>query len=152
MKKEKAILKVSCEPGGIILLFLACCCFLLPWLPVFHNTDFRWEVAAFCWMCGLIFLTYSLIYGKKYSFSSEGIEHRLLGVCFRKTSWEDVSSVMRLYVGDRGFSTGFLFTTKQGTIQKPDVPASSGKNSVNSFFRNQATGKTPIDLLKRRKF
>ena len=146
MKREKAILTVSCEPGGIILLCMACCCFFLPWLPVFHNISFWWGLTAFCWMCGLLLLTFSVVYGKKYSFSCDGIEHRILGVCFRKTAWKDVSSVMRLYTGDRSGSMGFLFTTKQGTIQKPDVRMPFGKAPINICFKNITTGKTPIDM------
>ena len=146
MKNEKETLTVTCEPGGIILLCLACFCFYLPWLPVLRNIDFKWGLIAFCWMCGLLFLAFSIVYGKRYSFSCGGIEHRILGVSFRKTAWEDVSCIMRLYTGDRSGSTGFLFTTKQGTNQKPNVRMQSEKTPINTCLKNITTGRTPIDL------
>lgn len=138
MKNDEAILTVSCQPAGHILLGIACCCFFLPGLPLFGKLECFWGIAAFCWLCGLIFLAFSIVYGKTYSFFSDRIEHSILGICFRKTAWRDITSVIRLYTGERnGTSTGFLFSVKSAVFLKQKNRMQLGKTPFDMCFKEK---------------
>lgn len=130
-------LSVSCEPGGMIFACFAGLCFALPWLPALRQEEVWGMILALFYAGGLIFLTGAVVWGKKYVFSDAGIEHRFLGICYRKTVWSDISSVMRLFTGAKNSDAkAFLITTQRGTIvHVPERKEAHG-----------TTNQTPFDL------
>ena len=136
MKREKPILTASSRPAGVVLFLLACGCFLLQWLPLFRNLKYS-VLALFC-LCGLVFLTFAVIYGKSYAFFKDGVEHRFFGVRFRKTAWTDVQSVDRLKTSERnGLSAGFLLTTVRGTPLSPDELRPTSRTPLELCFKKK---------------
>lgn len=138
MKREKPILTVSARPGGIIVLCMAGGCFCLPWLPLFRNLNYFGGVLALFCLYGLVFLAFSVVYGKSFAFFDDGIEHRLFGVRYRKTAWSDVQSIVRLRTSERnGVSAGFLITTARGTPPTPDNLGPSGRTPIELCFKKK---------------
>lgn len=138
MKKGTPFLTVSARPGGVIFLLLSCGCFCLPRLPLFRDLNYYGGVVALFCLCGLVFLTGAVVYGKSYAFSDDGIEHRLFGVRFRRTAWTDVVSVVRIRTSERsGTSVGFLFTKAPGTPPSPDDLAPAGRTPIELCFRKK---------------
>lgn len=130
-------LYISCEPGGMIFACFSGLCFALPWLPALRQEEFCGMIFALFYICGVVFLIGAVVWGKKYVFSDAGIEHRLLGICYRKTVWSDISSVMRLFTGAKNSEAkAFLITTQRGTIvHVPERKEAHG-----------TTNQTPFDL------
>lgn len=130
-------LYISCEPGGIICTCFASLCFALSWLSPLQQEELWQMYFILLHVCGSIFLLGAVAWGKKYVISSEGIEHRFLGICYRKTAWRDISSVMRLFTGAKNSDAkAFLITTQRGTVvHMPERKESHG-----------TTNQTPFDL------
>lgn len=64
----------------------------------------------------------TIVTGKSYTLTEQGIRHKFWGICYRVTPWSDVKDVMNVYVqtGARGDPPSLVFTTMRGNIYRPD--------------------------------
>ena len=64
----------------------------------------------------------TIVTGKSYTLTEQGIRHKFWGICYRVTPWSDVKDVMNVYVqtGARGDPPSLVFTTTRGNIYRPD--------------------------------
>ena len=70
----------------------------------------------------LVGFVLSLVFAKSYTLCEKGIKHKLFGICFKVTPWNEIQDVMCVYMqtGDRYNTPTLMFTTKRGNVYRPD--------------------------------
>lgn len=103
-----------------------------------YNMD--WFVNAFIYFCAIIMLFFAILYGRYYILTEQSINHKLLGICYRKTYWQDIRDVMYVYqqTGEKYKPRTLMFTTKHGNVYRPDK---SGYIKDNNFHIDWLLGK-----------
>ena len=109
-------------------------------LGVLGNFDGILSVNVFICFCAAGNIVFALIYGKYHVFTEKGIQHKLLGICYRTTKWDEIKDIMLVYqqTGERGCPKTLMFTTKEAPVYRPDA---SGYIKNKGFNRDWFCGK-----------
>ena len=91
-------------------------------LPFIVKFD-EWYVIAFVHFCAVINLVFGIIYGKYHVLTEKGIQHKFLGICYRRTSWDHIKDIMLVYqqTGERGRPKTLMLTKEDGIVYRPDA-------------------------------
>lgn len=102
--------------------------------------DAKWMAWVFMACCGLVAFWFAWAYGKYYHLTESGIEHRLLGICYRKTSWTQIQDIMCVFqpTGERGQPRVLMVNICCEQIYRP---SENGYGYPKSFWRNWWLGK-----------
>jgi len=94
---------------------------------------------VFSCFCATINFVFAVIYGKYHVFTEKGIQHRFLGICYRRTTWGEIKDVMLVYqqTGEKGRPQTMMFTTKDAPIYRPDA---SGYINTKEFYKDWFCG------------
>lgn len=82
----------------------------------------------------------TIVTGKSYTLTEQGIRHKFWGICYRVTPWSDVKDVMNVYVqtGARGDRPRWYLRPCAGTYtarMKADIsPKHRGKSSIQNGY------------------
>ncbi len=109
-------------------------------LGIWDKFDGMLSVKVFIVFCAVINFVFAFVYGKYYFFDTDGIQHRLLGICYRRTMWNEIKDIMLVYqqTGERGRPKTLMFTTKDAPIYRPDA---SGYIKDKGFYSDWICGK-----------
>lgn len=85
----------------------------------------------------------TIVTGKSYTLTEQGIRHKFWGICYRITPWSDVKDVMNVYVqtGVRGDPPSLVFTTMRGNIYRPDESGYIPKAQRKIFYTEWLCGR-----------
>lgn len=78
---------------------------------------------VFWFLLGASVLTFcfAVLYGKYYIITDFGIVHKLMGIRFRITPWEDIIDIMCVtHQAEKGNGRVLLVTTKKGNAYRPE--------------------------------
>ena len=109
-------------------------------LGVLCEFDGMFAANVFICLCATGNIAFAIIYGKYHIFTEKGIQHRFLGICYRRTNWDEVKDIMLVYqqTGERGSPKTLMFTTQDAPIYRPDA---SGYIKQKGFNRDWFCGK-----------
>ena len=91
----------------------------------------------------LVGFVLSLVFAKSYTLCEKGIKHKLFGICFKVTPWNEIQDVMCVYMqtGDRYNTPTLMFTTKRGKVYRPDESGYIPKAQRKAFYKEWLCGR-----------
>lgn len=100
------------------------------------------KIEAILVLCSSLFFLFAAVaFGKYYILTEQGIQHKFLGICYRKTEWTEIQDVMRTVnqTGERWRPRVLYFTTNRASrIYRPNE---HGYVETKGFFRDWLTGR-----------
>ena len=114
---------------AIIMLFLG----------IFFDFDML-SANVFVCFCATVQIVFAIICGKYHILTEKGIQHKFLGICYRRTNWDEIKDIMLVYqqTGEKGHPKTLMFTTKEAPVYRPDA---SGYIKTKGFERDWFCGK-----------
>ena len=108
-------------------------------LGIWFDYDGMLSANVFVCFCATVNMVFAIIYGKYHIFTEKGIQHKFLGICYRRTNWDDIKDIMLVYQqSEKGRPKALMFTTKEAPVYRPDV---SGYIKTKGFNRDWFCGK-----------
>lgn len=91
----------------------------------------------------LVGFVLSLVFAKSYTLCEKGIKHKLFGICFKVTPWNEIQDVMCVYMqtGDRYNTPTLMFTTRRGNVYRPDESGYVPKAQRKAFYKEWLCGR-----------
>ena len=88
---------------------------------IYHSAYNDPYVFWFLLMGAVLTFGFVILYGKYYVITELGIVHKLMGIRFRMTPWEDIIDIMCVtHQAEKGNGRVLMVTTKKGNVYRPE--------------------------------